>query len=356
MKSDSVPKYNILYLLLLPVIVLPMLAITILVIRGDKTGQLYNLGLEAANSGDYAAAVSAWDEAAGLGHAESAYDLAILYRSGLVEVENSAEMIRFNFQRAANSGLPAAEYELGRISELSPVPDYDLAAMHYRRAALSGNVDGLLAMGRLHRDGLGVNQSSILSWGFYEQAALHGSHEAEVEMALLLISGDMEKIDYIAAEKYLLRAEQSQPDSPEAREKAGDYYRQAAELSDPDGLVNYGDYLVRRGRGSEAVKFYEQAAEKLDFSPAQHRLGMYFYKQTPPDYRRSRSYFERAAARGNAASWINLGIMFELGQGGEVNIKSAIECYEMAEKLGHPDAVERLRTARENSADSRQQD
>ena len=45
----------------------------------------------------------------------------------------------------------------------------------------------------------------------------------------------------------------------------------------------------------------------------------------------------------SAASWLNLGIMAEQGQGGKVDPLRARECYSMAEKLGHPQAAEYLK-------------
>ena len=137
--------------------------------------------------------------------------------------------------------------------------------------------------------------------------------------------------------------ENAQPESEENRQLAGAYYRRAFNLGDAEGGVNYGDWLLKNARVQEALEAFLQTFERHKFAPAAHRLGVYFCSGNSCDYLQARKYFEAAAAQGYAASWINLGIMAEQGQGGSVDLKRAQECYSMAEKLNHPQAAEYLK-------------
>ena len=355
---EKSPKFTLLYLILTPVILLPVALITFLVIRGNEAEQLYNKALLAATIGKYEKAAEYFQQSGALGHAESYYSLACIYQSGAIKSDNVSEMVRLNLQRAAINGSIKAEFELGKLAENAPEPDYAEAALHYRRAALDGHAGSQLAMAKLYENGLGVNKSPLLAKEFYLHAIKQNLMEAHVRLGLLHISGKLGKVDYDAARKYLQPAvkakhpqaftamgyicEHSQPDNAEQQNLAGKYYRRGARYGDPDGMINYGDWLMKHQRESEALNIYMQAAEKFNSAQAMHRLGVYYFKKEEPDYAKSRDFFERAAARGNAGSWINLGIMAEIGHGCQPDIKRARECYSMAEKLGHKDAAKRL--------------
>ena len=365
-QADPAPDFKLLYALLLPVILIPAVVITVLVIRGDQLERHYNRGLSAAASGDFAAAQYNFEKAGAMGHAESDCKLVTLYRTGILTANDVNEEILRLLTRAALNGSLEAEFELGKLAENGPEADNKLAALHYRRAALGGHVQGLLAMGRLHEHGLGVNQSSLLAKEFYLKAAENKAPEAYVALGLLYINKNKEENDYRQAVKYLELAaranvpraftalgyinEQLYPDDAQKQIKTGKYYKRAAELRDPEGTVNYADYLLQHGLNQEAVKYYRAAAEKLNFPLAYHRLGMFYYQQPEADYARARRYFEHSASAGNSSSWINLGIMAELGQGSAIDLKRAMECYQMAAKLGHADAANRIKNLQDTPA------
>lgn len=358
MKNSGFAQYKLLYMLLTPVIILPVIAIALVVTRGDESNQLYNQGLIAASAGDYKYAAECFERSGALGNGNSYYNLALIYKSGALNVKDEAELVLVNLMRASLYGSIPARFELGQMYELPPHEDHAQAALFYRSAALGGHSGAQLALGRLYENGQGVEKSELLAEEFYMHAIRQNNAEARVALAMLYISRGREN-DYENAAKLLAVAIRDNypkaftamgylcgkraPESEDARIQSGRYYRRAAELADPEGLINYGDWLMNSARESEALTYYRQAAEKFNFSPALHRLGLYYFKQTPPDYNKARDFFERAAALGNGASWINLGIMAELGQGSAIDLDRARECYNMAEKLGHRDAAKRLK-------------
>ncbi len=360
--AASHPRWNMLFFILLPVLIVPLLVMLLLLVRGNRAEQLYDRALAAAAAGDMAAAAVDFEKAGALGHAESSYNLALIYRSGAIEAGNNEELYLTYLTRAALNGSLIAEFELGVWAENQPEADYPLAALHYRRAALGGLNEGLMALGRCYENGLGVNKSALLAREFYRKAARQNHAAAERALGMLYLSGALGEADAALAEKYLRKAaetgngqaftalgyiyEHCRPDlDPEQADKlSGEWYRRGAEAADPEGIVNYGDFLLKHGHSEDAVKWFSLAADKFGFAPANHRLGIYYFKQTEPDYNLARTYFERAAAAGNSASWINLGIIAECGLDNNMpDRQRAVECYEMAEKLGHSDAADYLR-------------
>ncbi len=352
------PKFGLLYGILLPVLVLPVIVIVWVSVRGDEADRYYRHGLAAAAAGNYSIALADFKRAGELGHAEAYCNLGLMYVNGMGCDDGLAPTGRDYLELAALNGSLTAEYELGVLAENDPAPDYELAALHYRRAALGGHIDGLNAMARLHENGLGVNQSSLLAAEFYEQAAATGSPEAQAGLGELYASGALGAPDMEEAHRWFsLAADQDWPrgfaglgvvyeagwgDNSPDPEQAERCYRQAVRLGDPVGMVNLGDLLKNEGNREEALAFYRQAAEQKNYAPAWHRLGVYYFNAMPPDYQEARRCFMYAAKSGSAASWINLGIMSELGQGGAVDPARAEVCYRMAEQLGHAEASERL--------------
>lgn len=343
------PRFTLLYILLTPVMILPVAAIIFLTVRGSEAQQIYNRALKNANAGNFAAAAKDFERAGFLGHGESYYSLARIYQSGKLKSDNQQEAVYVNLVRASLHGSAAAAYELGKLALISPDPDYAQAALYLRSAALNGHALAQYELGRLYEAGKGVIKSTLLAKEFYRQAAQQGCVEAQSALGMLVLSQAKNNADLAEAEKILLQAaaakhpraftalgvicEKRAGESDEANARAGIFYRKAAELRDPEGMVNYGDWLMRNERNQEALESYRYAADNLDFAPALHRMGVYYFKLDTPDYQLSKKYFERAAGKGYAASWRNLGIMAELGHGSAPDIARAKQCYKMADDL-----------------------
>lgn len=351
------PRFGILYLILLPVLVLPTVVMLWLPVRGDVAEQLYYDAVAASAADHPALAREFFRMAASYGHLEAAYNLGMMYLLGLGGPAD-AEAAREQFELAVLYGSTDAEYQLGLLDEARrPDPDYNGAALHYNRAALAGHVEAQAALGRFYENGFGVNRSPILAAEFYRKAAAAGHAQAQCALAELLLETEPHqeeeafRLFTLAAKAGFARAytglgllhERGWGGHAPDRDKALACYRKAAELGDVSGMVDLGD-LIAAEKSELARKFYEQAAER-GFAPAWHRLGLLHFNGTPggkPDFAAARQCFERAAALGNAASWINLGIMYELGRGVAADGVRAEQCYRKALALGHPDAPKRL--------------
>ncbi len=374
--NPAVPKFGLLYGILLPVLVVPVVVIMWLLVRGNEAEQYYQRALAEANAGNYPAAMTDFKEAGKRGHSDAYCNLGLMHLYG-IGGEPAIQTARDYLELAALGGSMRAEYELGSLAENDPAgADYDQAALHYNRAALAGHVPAMIAIGRFYESGRGVHPSPILAAEFYRKAAAAGSAEAQYALGELYVSEALGTPDLERAFEYFsLAAAQgfpggygglgyiyehgwgdNRPDLAQARK----FYRRAAELGDPAAMVNLGDLLARDGNDAEALQLYQNAANS-DYAPAWHRLGLRHFSgsgEEAPDYAAARLCFLRAARRGNAASWINLGIMYELGRGGAPDDYHAEECYLQAKQMGHPEAdkrLEALRTARaQHSATSQQ--
>ena len=324
--SKEKPNFLALYFILTPVILIPVAVILFLLVRGDESEQLYNKALAAAAEGNYKLAAVEFEAAGKHGHAESYYSLARLYQSGKLPADNPQEMIYVNLIRASLHGSIPAAYELGRLSLLPPEVDFSQAALYFHTAALGGHPQAQLELGKLYEHGKGVKKSILLAQEFYHKAAVQGCAEAQTALGILLITGNDGKPDHIRAEKFLLQAagqryakaftalgvirEQAaakNPDDAVLDAQAGEFYKLAAGLDDPEGLVNYGDWLIKHDNSADALANYRQAVEKHNFAPAMHRMGVYYFKQQ--DHKQAKKYFEQAAAQGYAPSQKNLQIM-----------------------------------------------
>ena len=324
--SKEKPNFLALYLILTPVILVPAAVILFLLVRGGESEQLYNKALAAAAKGNYKLAAVEFEAAGKHGHAESYYSLARLYQSGMIPADNPREMIYVNLIRAYLHGSIPAAYELGKLSLLPPEADFGQAALYFHTAALGGHARAQLELGKLYEHGKGIKKSTLLAREFYHKAAVQGCAEAQTALGILLITGTDGKPDHIQAEKFLLQAAEQRyaqaftalgfireqaaaanPDNPVFDTQAGEFYKLAAELNDPEGLVNYGDWLMKHNNSAAALNNYRQAVDKHNFAPAMHRLGVYYFKQQ--DHKQAKKYFEQAAALGYAPSRKNLQIM-----------------------------------------------
>ena len=351
------PRFGALFIILLPVLVLPAVVMFWLLMRGDIAEQLYHQAMAASAGGDPALAREYFRLSASHGHPDAACNLAMMYLLG-VGGPADADAAREQFELAALYGSIEAEYQLGLLDETRQSgPDYNGAALHYNRAALGGHTTAQAGLARLYETGAGVSRSVILAAEFYRKAAVAGHAASQCALGELYLSAPEVRDDREAFRFFSLAAAAGLPrahtglgclyergwegHAPD-RDKAAACYQTAAEHGEPDAMVNLGD-LIATEDPARARRLYEQAA-KLDSAPAWHRLGMLHFKGVGEkvDYPAALQCFERAAAGGDAASWINLGIMHEQGLGTPVDRKRAEQCYGQALALGHPEAARRL--------------
>ena len=117
-------------------------------------------------------------------------------------------------------------------------------------------------------------------------------------------------------------------------------YKKAVELGNTSSLIDIG-YMYEKGRGVsqsfiEAKKWYDKAAT-AKVKGAEHHIG--FLYETggtglPQDYNAAMKQYKIAAERGETASMLRIGMLYEKGRGVTLSLDKALEWYQRAEKSG----------------------
>jgi len=215
---------------------------------------------------------------------------------------------------AAAGGSTQARTQLGDIyREGQLVPqDLSMAARWYREAG-RGEGHALNMLGRMHFEGLGVDQDRDAAMALLHQAAALGT-PAHVH-------------DYAAALE--MRGE------PGDVEAAAGWYRDAADAGHPPALTSLG-VLYLEGRGvdadiEQARALFEQAAEAGD-ARGQNNLGLLYVRGdgVAQDYERAAELFRAAADQGVAQAMTNLGVLYANGFGVALDESEAERLYRAA--------------------------
>lgn len=109
------------------------------------------------------------------------------------------------YRRAAEQGHMGAQYALGRLYRDGEGVDVDyvLAVEWYGRAADQGSPRAQVSLGDLYKDGRGVSQDYARAAGWYRQAAERGDAVAQFDLADLYLSGNGVPRDYVQAHMWL---------------------------------------------------------------------------------------------------------------------------------------------------------
>lgn len=124
--------------------------------------------------------------------------------------------------------------------------------------------------------------------------------------------------------------------------EAMDWYRAQAEAGDPKAQFYYGLALERGAQGSQreadkarAVELYKKAAEG-GYALAQYRLGVLYQigEGVDKDLRLARKWFAAASEAGLREAEFNYAIMLETGTGGSRDPAEAARLYEISAGKG----------------------
>lgn len=155
-----------------------------------------------------------------------------------------------------------------------------------------------------------------------EKAAEGGSAEAQLDLALKLVSGSgIEKNPQKAFEWMMKSAEGG---NTQAMYFVGDAYDRGVGVS----------------RDSEkSISWMKRAAEGGDVDAQDHLGHVYVQGEVvKKDLSEAFKWFHKAAGQGNASAAYNLGLMYRQGWGVEKNIAKAVEWYRIGAEKGNPSA------------------
>jgi TPR repeat protein len=170
---------------------LMMAGALVALMTGSVFADAFADGLSAHNSGDYAAAISAWTPLAEGGDAKAQFNLGVLNDQGQGVAVDREAAIRW-YTMAAEQGDARAQFNLGQIyASGDGVPqDGEAAVKWYGMAAEQGDVLARFNLALVHEEGAIVPQDYAEAARLYEAAATENKyHRAMYSLGNLYSQG-----------------------------------------------------------------------------------------------------------------------------------------------------------------------
>jgi TPR repeat protein len=246
---------------------------------------------------------------------------------------------------AADAGHAAAQYctgeclELGRGIERVP----EDAVLYYERAAAQGNSDGQCSLGQCLLAGVGVPRDAGRGFELVKLASDQGNPRGHYRVGLCRELGEGTRRKFSEASRlYALAAAGHfapgqcalgrcfyygigvRRDTGEART----LFRQAAAAGDCRACY-YCGMLIECGeepgtRSADAIEYFTKAAQGSD-PLGQCGLGIALARDR--EFGGAFALFQSAAEQGDAGGFFNCGCCFVRGDGTEVDVEKAYECF-----------------------------
>ena len=145
------------------------------------TAQDFDVGLEAAQSGDFETALREWVPLAEQGNARAQYNLGVMYANGKGVPQDDAAAVKW-YLLAAEQGVAPAWYNLGLMYDTGRgVPQDDARAVKwYRLAAKRGVARAQFNLGVMYAKGKGVPQDHVTAQMWFNLAGANGVPDANV--------------------------------------------------------------------------------------------------------------------------------------------------------------------------------
>jgi uncharacterized protein len=278
--------------------------------------------------------------AADAGSSEGAHRLALVYAQGLAGTPRDEKRAVELFEKAAAAGHVRAQINLGILYMRGQGVPADLiqARAWLEKAAASGDPQALYTLGRALSESAGQAVADpVRAADLYRRAAEKGNALAGLRYGLALSEGNGVKRDPVAAQRWLIQAQES--GIPEAALAMGDMA--ARTPATRDKATN--EKIVQ-----SALSWYQGAAN-AGVPSAQFKLANAYFAGVgvPRDPAQALLWYSRAAQQGLPQAQHAVGIMLI---GGVAGARDPVEGYKwllLAEKGGHPDS----RVVREKAAE-----
>ncbi|KAG7389757.1 hypothetical protein PHYPSEUDO_009677 [Phytophthora pseudosyringae] len=310
-------------------------------------------------------------QAAQQGHRNAQYELGIFHEYGRGGCEpNDSEAVTW-YSKAADQGHAGAESSLGRLFLVGTQLPQDVAkAVHFlQRAAAKSDSSAQTRLGLLYTTGNGVKQDMERGMAFLQsvrsskltdnihhispllinfmiptvQAAGAGSSVAMTRLANLLLLHTPQANEGLAFSNGPPSSAQFR-DREESHDEALRLLLSAGNGGHMDAYYALGQLLETSSLlrdQSAALRFYSKAATAATpHTKAAKRVATMYYSGigSKTDKSKAHRFYTIAANAGDADALNALGLMFEEGDGCDLNFRKAAECYRSAADLDNPHA------------------
>lgn len=173
----------------------------------------YEVGQTAFDSGDYPAALAAWQKGAEANDPRSQYSLGYLAQFGLAGGADLGAAKGW-YEKAADNNDPDGLYALGLMYETGQAGAKDLSKafdLYHKAAAAGPQSDAEYAIGRMLLRGRGVPRDAKESISWLKKAAQHNNPAGQYMLAAAYEAGWGVKINEGEAYYWYRRADQGDP-------------------------------------------------------------------------------------------------------------------------------------------------
>ncbi len=248
--------------------------------------------------------------------------------------------------------------------------EYEKALPLLQRSADSGNAESLYYLGKMHRQGKGVEENLPESCRYFLKAAEKDYRGAYLLTAVCYRMGEGVAQDDKEALRWGKKAAQEWGENEQSDEekkmlalfmgnayahgkgtlkdfsKAAKWYEEAAILGDV-GAQSAIAFFYYSGQGvvmnKEKARYWAEKATAQGSDMGELMLGMlHQFHQEPPDMKQAIYRYEQAARKGNAGARYQLGALYEKGIGVKPDMAKAHDYYRQAAQSGRMDFVKAL--------------
>ena len=279
-------------------------------------------------------------QSADAGSAEGAHRLALVFAQGDGGTPRNDARAAELFARAAEKGHQRAQLNLGTLYLRGQGVPRDLiqARAWLEKAAANGDPYALYVLGRAMEESMGpAGADAVRAANLYRQAAEKGHPLAALRYGMALADGAGVKRDAVAAQRWLMHAQQS--GVPEA----------ALALADMAARTPASRDKALNEKTLKAAITWLEFAARAGVPSAQFKLANAYYAGAgvARDLTQAQLWYARAAQQGQTEAQNACGIMLVNGAGGAADPVEGYKWLLLAERGGHPES----RTIREKAVE-----
>lgn len=263
-----------------------------------------------------------------LSHSNEEEELFEQNKDSYIDIDTDNENVKeFQiFSNEAQKGDSTALFNLGLMYSRGQGCHQNniKAAEFYNRAAALGNLKAQLNLANMYLKGNGIPEDISKAAILYELTASKGNIKSQYNLGVMYLNGDNFIQSYSKAIYYL--------------EKAASQNHSNAQLI-LGFMYDHGEgVLVNKNR---AIDLYKKSAEN-HHPYAYYNLALIYHKGEPgiieKDIMKAIKYYSLAAEYGIGWAMFNLGLLYSLGDGVEIDQNKAMYFFEMASNQSYPEA------------------